>query len=202
VIATDQASATAAASSLHHHDGVASIRARAGGYVVDMVIFTAIAMVMLVAAGFVLLLQTDFGTGDPSDPDLYLFLGIFGLGTPLVWALLNIALLIARAQTGGQYVAGVRLLREDGGRPTAAAAAAWLLCLNPLMFSWPMAAVAGGPLALVFALVLSRATLIVWLFIVLLCIAMPLVSALAALLDERNRTLHDRIMGTVVVPAT
>jgi hypothetical protein len=48
---------------------------------------------------------------------------------------------------------------------------------------------------------LQRWTFIALGIIVLLCIAMPVVSAVAALIDARNRTLHDRIVGVVVVPA-
>jgi uncharacterized RDD family membrane protein YckC len=157
-------------------------------------------MVMLVVAGAVLLFATDFGTADPGDPELYGFLAIFGLGTPLAWTLLNLALLATRRQTGGQYVAGLRLMREDGAPVGARDVAAWWFALNPLLFSWPMAAVAGLPLGAVLALVLERWTFIAFGLVVLLCVVMPVVSAAAALLDARNRTLYDRIAGVVVVP--
>jgi hypothetical protein len=77
---------------------------------------------------------------------------------------------------------------------------AWWFCLNPLLFSWPMATVTGLPLAAIVALVLSRATLGVFLLVVILCIASPIIAFVSALLDEQNRALHDRVVGAVVVP--
>ena len=89
---------------------VASLRARAGGYVVDMVIFAAIAMMVLVIAGVVILLHHRTGASKTRPTArLYTFLAIIGLGTPIVWTALNLAALATRSQTGGQYVAGVRL---------------------------------------------------------------------------------------------
>jgi hypothetical protein len=179
---------------------VASFRARVGGYVVDMVIFGAIAMVIVVIAGMVLLLSTDFAEQDPADRDLYSFLGIIGLGTPAVWSLLNIALLSARGQTGGQYVAGVRLARDDGTPLALRDALAWWFCFNPLLFSWPMALVAGFPLAAVVALVLGEFSLFAFLAVVVLCLLMPIVAFVSGLTDARNRALHDRVVGTVARP--
>src|SRR5262249_49788747 len=136
--------------------------ARIGGYLVDTVIFAAIAMIVVVCAGFFLLATTDWAKKDPSDPQFYAFLAIIGLGTPLVWTALNLTLLSTRRQTGGQYVAGLRLIGEDGAKPSTAAVVAWWFCFNPLLFSWPMALVGGLPLAAVIALVLSRVTIVVF----------------------------------------
>lgn len=179
----------------------ASIRARAGGYVVDMVIFAAIAMIVVVFAGFLLLAMTDWAKQDPSDPQFYTFLAIIGLGTPIVWTGLNLALLATRGQTGGQYVAGLRLVREDGSRLSPREAAAWWLSFNPLLFSWPMAGVAGLPLAAVIALILSQLTIVVFGVVIILCIASPVIAFVSALMDGQHRALHDRIAGTIAVPA-
>lgn len=179
----------------------AGLRARVGGYVVDMVIFSAVAMVMVVIAGGQLLLVTRGATRNASDPTLYAFLGIIGLGTPLAWTLLNLLVLLTRRQTGGQYVAGLRIARADGGAPGARALLAWWFCLNPLLFSWPMALVTGLPAAGAASLLLQRATLAVFLTFVTLCVAAPIVALAAASTDARRRGLHDRIAGTVVVPA-
>ncbi len=180
--------------------GVASIRARTGGYIVDMVIFAAIAMIMVVIAGFVLLASTSWAEEDPSDPQYYTFLAIIGLGIPIVWTMLNLALLATRQQTGGQYVAGVRLRRGDGAKFTFRDATAWWFSLNPLLFSWPMAIIASLPLAAVFALVLSRLTLAAFGVLITLCIVAPLVALVSALLDGENRALHERVVGLISVP--
>ncbi len=180
---------------------VAGIRARIGGYVVDMVIFAAIAMVIIIFAGFLLLATTDWAKRDPSNVQFYLFLGIIGLATPLVWTLLNISLLSARGQTGGQYVAGLRLVREDGSRLSRRGAMAWWFCFNPLLFSWPMAGVVGLPLAAIIAIVLSRFTIVVFGVLIIICAASPLIALASALFDAQQRSLHDRLVGTIAVPA-
>jgi uncharacterized RDD family membrane protein YckC len=179
----------------------ASLRARVGGYLVDMVIFAAIAMIVIVFAGFLLLATTDWAKKDPSDPQFYMFLAIIGLGAPLVWTFLNLALLATRGQTGGQYVAGIRLVRDDGSALSTRGAVAWWFCFNPLLFSWPMACVVGLPLAAVIALVISRLTIVVFVALVILCVASPLIALISALLDTQHRALHDRMVGAVTLPA-
>jgi len=166
-----------------------------------MVIFAAIAMVLLVVAGITLLLLTSGASeSEPEDRDFYLVLAIFGLGTPVIWTLLNLALLTSRGQTGGQYVAGLRLAREDGQPLSNRDAVVWWFCFNPLLFSWPMMAVAAGPLAALVAIVLDWWNIFLFGMLVLLCIAAPVVAFFSALFDSRNRALHDRVVGTVVRP--
>jgi hypothetical protein len=181
--------------------GSATFRARVGGYVVDMVIFAAIAMIVVVAAGFLLLLMTDWAQADPSDAEFYTFLALIGFGTPLLWSLLNVALLASRSQTGGQYVAGIRMADEAGAPLALGKALTWWFCLNPLLFSWPMALAGGLPMAAVVALVLEAWTVFFVVFIVTLCAAAPVVAFVSGLLDPRNRALHDRVAGTLAVPA-
>ena len=178
----------------------ASMRARIGGYAVDMVIFAAVAMIVVVFAGFLLLATTDWAKKDPSDPQFYLFLGTIGVGAPLTWTLLNLVLLATRGQTGGQYVAGIRLVGENGGRMSRRAAAVWWFCFNPLLFSWPMACVAGLPLAAILAAVPKVSTLAFLLALITICLASPLISLVSALLDGQHRALHDRMAGVVAVP--
>ena len=165
-----------------------------------MVIFAAVAMLVTVGAGIELLYFTHGATSD-SDNAIYAFLAIIALATPLLWTAMNLLVLMMRGQTGGQYVAGVRVVREDAGRLTPANAAAWWFCLNPLLFSWPMAIVAGLPLAFVITLLLSRLTIVAFGVIVILCVLAPIIALIAAITDHQNRTLHDRIVGTIVVPA-
>ena len=177
----------------------ASLRARIAGYTVDMVIFAAISLVMLVIAGFVLLLSTNFAKDDASDPDFYTFLSIIGIGIPLVWTALNLLLLRTRSQTGGQYVAGIRTVRQDDAPLSGRDAVRWWICFNPLLFSWPMAIVAGLPLAGVIAVALSRGTIVVFGVVETLCLAAPVIAVASAALDSGHRALHDRVVGTRVV---
>jgi len=178
------------------------VRQRTGGYIVDMVIFGALAMVMIVIAGFVLLLATDWAQKDASDAVAYGFLAIIGLGTPLAWSLLNLLLLSTRRQTGGQYVAGLRVAREDAQAMRPGTAAAWWFLLNPLLFSWPMALIAGLPLAGAISLLLNNVTVVAFGVVVTLCIVAPIIALGSSLLDGQNRALQDRIAGTIVVPAS
>jgi uncharacterized membrane protein len=177
------------------------MRARTGGYVVDMVIFAAIAMMVIVLAGFLLLATTDWAKKDPSDPQFYMFLSIIGLGAPLAWSTLNLVLLTVRGQTGGQYVAGLKLAREDGTALSVRNAFAWWFCFNPLLFSWTMACVAGLPLAAIMAIVLSNVTIVVFGVLMTICVVAPLIALISAMLDHQHRALHDRIAGVIAVPA-
>lgn len=164
-----------------------------------MVIFGAVAMLMLVIAGAVAIFSTDLGKGDPSDAALYTWTAILGLGTTIAWSALNVALVATRAQTGGQYVAGIRMQRDDGSAPTVRNALAWWFSLNPLLFSWPMAPLLGLAAAPSLSLLLQRWSFIPSIGLGVLCITMPIVSAGAALLDSRNRTLSDRVAGIAAV---
>jgi hypothetical protein len=166
-----------------------------------MVIFAAITMIMTVLAGFILLASIDWGTQDPTDPQLYTFLAIIGVGTPLVWTLQNLALLTTRGQTGGQYVAGVRLQREDGNEPHLRDALVWWFCFNPLLFSWPMALIAGMPLTAVVSLLSSALTIVVFGVVVTLCLASPVIALVSAAIDSCRRSLHDRVAGVIAVPS-
>jgi uncharacterized RDD family membrane protein YckC len=165
-----------------------------------MVIFAATAMLVVVIAGLELLLVTDGATRD-SDPAIYAFLAIIGLGTPLAWSALNLLILMTRRQTAGHYVAGIRLAREDGAEPRRRDLLTWWFCLNPALFSWPMAVVTGLPLAFVISLLLQRATLAFFGTLIVLCVVAPVVALIAAATDGRRRGLHDRVAGTIVVPA-
>jgi uncharacterized RDD family membrane protein YckC len=178
---------------------VASLRLRVGGYVVDMVIFAAVAMIVVVIAGTQLLLVTH-GAEHDSDSAMYAFLAIIGIGTPLAWTALNLLVLLTRRQTGGQYVAGVRVAGADGAPPPRRTLLAWWFCLNPVLFSWPMAIVTGLPLSFAVSLLLQRATLAAFGVFVVLCALAPVVALVAAGTDSRRRGLHDRIAGTIVVP--
>jgi hypothetical protein len=199
----DQAIGTqaAAVSGADSSARVATLRARTGGYVVDMVIFLAIAMILYVIAGAVLLFVTDFAEQDPSDAEVYTFMAIISVGVPLCWSALNLALLATRQQTGGQYVAALRIEKEDGAALSRGSALAWWFAGNPLLFSWPMALATGLPLSALIWLLLAPVATLVFILFIALCVIMPIAALVAAVVDERNRGLHDRIAATVVVPA-
>jgi hypothetical protein len=179
----------------------AHLRARVGGYVVDMVILAAIIMIVTVISGFILLARLDWGTEDATDPQLYTFLGMIGAGVPLVWSALTLGLLLTRHQTAGQYVAGLKLAGEDGQRPSGKSLTGWYFCFNPLLFSWLMAGAVCLPLSAVIALAVSRATFVAFGVLVTVCVASPIIALISAVLHPEHRALHDRVAGVVVVPA-
>jgi len=166
-----------------------------------MVILSAITMIVLAVGGFLLLVFIDFGEQDPSNADIYVFTSIIGVGCPAIWTALNLILLAVRRQTGGQYVAGIRLARSDGGELSRRDLAGWWLCLNPLFFSWPIAGVVGYAVLVPAALVASRTMLTLGIFGIAVCLAAPIAAIVSALFDRDNRGLHDRVLGTIVVSA-
>ena len=179
----------------------AHLRTRIGGYVVDMVILAAIIMIVTVISGFVLLARIDWGTEDATDSQLYTFLAMIGAGVPLVWSVLTLSVLVARDQTAGQYVAGLKLSAEDGDRPAGRSVVGWYFCFNPLLFSWLMAGAVCLPLTAVVALAVSRASFIAFGVLVTVCAVSPLIALVSAMLHPEHRALHDRVAGVVVVPA-
>jgi uncharacterized RDD family membrane protein YckC len=179
----------------------AGLEARVAGYLVDSVILVSFGLMFLVIAGFQLLLTSDFGDVDPPDSSLYAFVAIPFGGTIIGWTLFNVALLWWRAQTAGQYVAGIRVQREDGSAPTRRQVLAWWLLLHPLFFHPLLALLWFLDVLVVVSLTVSEAALGIGLFFVLLCLIAPLIALAAAALDRQRRALHDRLAGIVVVRA-
>lgn len=179
----------------------ASLKTRVAGYVVDMVIFAAMAMVVMVIVGAVFLWAVGGGTDDAPDSYFYAAFSVVAAFTPLLWSAMNVALLAARGQTGGQYVAGVRLEGAGGGRPAGRQILAWWLCLNPLLFNVPMVLVTAVPVTLILFISLSRVALFLLAVLVTLFVVAPIVALISAMVDDENRALHDRVAGVVVTPA-
>ncbi len=95
---------------------------------------------------------------------------------------------------------GVRVEDEDGRPARFRTVLAWWFCLNPLLYSWPMALVAGAPIAALLFLVLNVFALFVLALVVLVCVAAPIVAFASAVANGENRALHDRVAGIVVSP--
>lgn len=167
-----------------------------------MVIFAAVAMVVMVVVGAIFLWAVGGGTEDAPDSYFYAAFGGVGAFTPLLWSAMNITLLVLRGQTGGQYVAGLRLEREDGGgRPDLRKVLAWWFCFNPLLFNLPMVLVTAVPVTLVVFISLPRVALFLLAALVTLFVVAPIVALVSAMLDDERRALHDRVAGVAVTPA-
>jgi hypothetical protein len=178
----------------------ASLRARIGGYAVDMTILAAIAMVASIGSLFLLLFATDWGEQDLGTGTTIACLLVVLVGVPAIWSILNILLLVTRRQTGGQYVAALRVRADAGDGMPLRTALAWWFCGSPTLYSWPMAGIAGFPLLAIAALVPGDLELAAPLFVIAICIVLPIVALISAMTDASNRALHDRIAGVTVVP--
>jgi hypothetical protein len=164
-----------------------------------MVIFGAVTILILVIATVPVMVSSDFAEKDPSDAAITAATAIMSGGLVVVWSALCLGLLVTRGQTGGQYVAGIRLVRDDGAPLTWRNALAWWFSLNPLLFSWPMLVPLTIAAALSVSLVLEGWAFGLALGIGGLCAVMPLVALITGVIDRRNRTLHDRVAGVHAV---
>ncbi|HXF50805.1 MAG TPA: RDD family protein, partial [Dehalococcoidia bacterium] len=148
---------------------------------------------------FQLLASSDFGEQDPPEAGYWAFVSIL-MGTILFWSVFTLAIVWWRGQTAGQYVAGLRIQRLDGGKPTFGQLLRWWFGLNPLFFN-PLMMI---PWLLLAGIAITRALNVAALAttggLALLCLLVPIVALVTALIGER-RPLHDRLSGTTVVAA-
>lgn len=165
-------------------------------YLVDSVILLAVQLVFFIIAGAQLLA---WGT-DPPDSAYYTFFAILMAGI-LGWSALNIALLVWRGQSAGQYVAGQQVVAEDAGSPTLPALLIRWFALNPLLFHPLLAGSWFVFGAIVFTLTLNLVALVVASTMFILCLVAGPLALVSALLSRRRRALHDMVSGTTVVRA-
>lgn len=158
-------------------------------------------LVFSVIAGLQLLVTSDFGQGEAPDSSYYAAPAILVGGTMIGWSCFNLALLAWRGQTTGEYVAGIRVRRQDGSSPSKRQLLLRWLSLDPLLFHPLLAPIWFLGVLVVVSLTVSVAALVVGLFFVFVCLMAPLVGLAAVLMDRERRALHDRLAGTVVVDA-
>jgi len=178
----------------------ARLDSRLVAFVVDSVVLLSFVLLFLAVAGLQLLIASDFGKEDPPDSSFYAILGIVMAVIPL-WLAFNVALCRWRGQTVGQYVADIRVMHEDGRPLGVSTCLARFLLLHPLLFHPFLALPWLLTSAITTSLTISYAVLVVTLALVFLSLASPLLAAGSVLFDGRHRALHDRVLGTMVVPA-
>ena len=169
-------------------------------FAVDSVVLLSFTLVLLAVAGLQLLIVSDFGEEDPPDASFYAILGIVMAVIPL-WLAFNVALCRWRGQTVGKYVAGIRVVRENGRPLDVWTSLARFLVLHPLLFHPFLALLWLLTAAITTSVTLSAAVLVVTLALVFLSLAAPFLAAGSVLLDGRRRAIHDRATGTMVVAA-
>jgi uncharacterized RDD family membrane protein YckC len=176
----------------------AGLEARLIAFIFDTVILLAFLALFGIVAMLQLLARSNFGDADPPDSAYYAALGIVAGIVPF-WLLFNVWLLTWRGQTVGKYIVGIKVTRDDGGRPGILRTFARMLLLDPVLFH-PLLAVPWALLVVGGTTLTSNTLVLVATVTVLLLSLFASPVALAAVLsDRRRRGLHDRIVGTLVI---
>jgi len=179
----------------------ARLEARLLAFVVDSVVLLSFSLLFLAVAGLQLLIASDFGDNDPPDSSFYAILAIALAVIPL-WLAFNVVLCHWRGQTVGKYVADIKVVGEDGRPLGLGRCVLRLLLLHPLLFHPFLALLWLLTAAVATSVTLSSAVLVVTLALVFLSLVAPFLAIGAVLLDGKRRALHDRVVGSTVVPAS
>jgi uncharacterized RDD family membrane protein YckC len=179
----------------------ARFEARVVAFLIDSIILLTFILVFMAIAGFQLLVTSDFGEMDPPDSSFWAVLAITLAVVPL-WAVFNVGLYLWRAQSVGQYVAGIRVVHANGSGRSLGKALVRLLVLNPLLFHPFLAVLWALVAAVATSVTVSEVVLVATVTMVLLSLISPFLALFLALFDKERRALHDRVAGTLVVPAT
>ena len=177
------------------------IGVRALAYLIDSVFLFGFTAVFATIAGLTIFISSDFGEENPSD-GAFLALVVILVAAMPSWILLNLLLLRFRSQSLGQYVLGLRIVREDGNPARIRQLCVYFAALHPLgfhpIFAGLWALVAWESVVLATSTVLFLAAIA----LALLCLAGPVASLVFAALDGRRRGVHDRLAGLVMVRLT
>ena len=177
----------------------ARLNARMSAYLIDSAVLLGFIFAFLIAAGLILLLNSNLGKQDAPDSAYYAFMAVLLGGTIIGWTLFNIALVAWRGQTVGKYIIGIRTVSEDGAALGLRRAFLRWIVLHPLLFH-PLLLPVWATFALIAAFVtLSQVVLVIMLAVLLLWIVSPAIALVTVLLDPSRRALHDRLAGTIVV---
>jgi uncharacterized RDD family membrane protein YckC len=177
----------------------ASLGLRVLAYAFDSAALFAVTMVFASISLLYLFLRTDFGeTTSVPDSVTWTCVGLLMAAIP-AWYFANVYLCKRRAQTVGQYLAGLSIENESGRPPGLFTLVIYFLGLHPLLFhpiigvlwftfAWTTISLAEN--SLVFVAVLTLA---------ILCVAAPIATFIFALSDPLRRGIHDRLTGLRVV---
>lgn len=179
-------------------DEQAALGRRSLAYLVDSVLLFGFCMAFGAAAFLVILVGSDTGRSNITDGQEWAFVGFLLAAFP-VWYAFNVGLVTLRGFTVGQYVMGLRTVRESGEPVSPGKVALYWLALHPLLFH-PLLALPWGLFAtLGVTLAGSSLLFVLALAMVFLCLVTPLVNLLYAFLDPGHRGIHDRLARIRVV---
>jgi uncharacterized RDD family membrane protein YckC len=175
----------------------AGLGVRAFSFLLDSLVLFAFTMLFATAAFLDIFFRSDSGKSNPSDAAIWTGVAILVAAVPC-WLVFNLILGARRGQTVGQYVLGLRVVREDGRTPGIVRLLIYWLALHPVLFH-PLLTLFWGLLAYVSLSLSGSPTLVLGgLFVALLCLAGPIVALITISGDGGRRGLHDRVAGVVV----
>jgi uncharacterized RDD family membrane protein YckC len=179
----------------------ARLNARVSAYLIDSAVLFAFILAFLTLAGSILLFSSDSGRRDAPDSAYYAFIAVLIGGSIISWSLFNIALDVWRGQSVGKYLVGIRVTGDRERSGTLSRAIVRWFGLSPLCFH-PMLMPLWGLFGFfTTVLTLSQAVMVVMLAVLFLWVLSPILALITVLADPDRRGLHDRLAGTIVVPA-
>ncbi len=201
-LAASRLAATAPSAAAFRDDDAsrAGLRSRGFAFLLDSLVLLFVTMAFASASGFNLYIGTDSGQGTLSDRTAWESLAILMAAVPM-WLVISLVLLTRRGQTVGQYILGLRVVKENGDAAGLVRLLVYCLALHPLFFH-PLFTLCWALFAYMAFSLASDAPLGVAIFALaaaLLCLIGPFVALFSALGDSGRRALHDRIAGLAVV---
>jgi uncharacterized RDD family membrane protein YckC len=194
-LAASRLAAASAGPQYASHSDRAPLSTRILAYVLDSVALFTFAMIFAALAGLNMFVRTDSGQEGITTADEWTSIAIFLAALPL-WLIVMLVFGVRRAQTLGQYILGLRSIREDGEAPGLPRLVAYWLALHPLLYH-PMFGATW--LLLAWATLLSEAIFVFSLALAILCFVAPLAGLVFAVVDPQRRAIHDRLAGIRVV---
>src|SRR6266498_3317080 len=111
----------------------AALAARILAYVLDSIVLFAFTMLFAALAGLNMFVRSDGGQEGITTADEWTSIAVFLAAMP-AWLLIMLVLGARRAQTPGQYILGLRIVREDGEAPGVQRLLGYWLALHPLLY--------------------------------------------------------------------
>lgn len=175
-----------------------NLGSRLFAYFIDSLLLFGFSSIFWLAAFLNIFLRSDSGKETPSDSAIWNSVLIIMMIAP-AWLLVNLFFAMRRAQTGGQYVAGLGIVTEKEAVPGAGRLLLYWLALHPLLYH-PLLAGFWG-LFTYTTLSLSESNVLFFFggTLTLLCLLAPLANLFFAVVDPAHRTIHDRLAGMKVV---
>lgn len=179
-------------------DDQAGLGQRCLAYAVDSVLLFGFSMAFSAAAFLVIFLGSDTGRSNITADEEWAFVA-FLLATFPAWLVFNLALMINRGHTVGQYVIGLRARDIEGHAPSPGKVVLYWLALHPLLFH-PLLALPWGLFATLGVTIAGSEVLFVLaLAMVFLCLVTPFVTLVSVAVDPQRRGIHDRLAGIRIV---